>query len=261
LLLAIDVGNTQILMGVYDGEELRFHWRLSTNRARTVDEFGILTRTLFSLEGLDAADVDRIVVSSVVPPLDRALEYLGREYFDVRPLFVTPALVQDMPVLYEPASDVGSDRIVNAVAARELYGKPVIVVDFGTATTFDVIDADGAYMGGTIAPGIGISADALTRRAARLPRVDVARPQHVIGRNTVGSMQAGIFFGYVELVNGLVGRLTEELGTTPVVVATGGWAASISPDCPRIDHVERHLTLTGLRLIAERYGSEREGVR
>jgi len=255
MLLAIDVGNTQILMGVYEGEELRFHWRLSTNRARTTDEFGILTRTLFSLDDLDAADVRRIVVSSVVPPLDRALEYLGREYFEVEPLFVTAELVHDMPVLYEPPTDVGSDRIVNGLAARELYGKPAIVVDFGTATTFDVIDEDGAYRGGTIAPGIGISADALTRRAARLPRVDVARPQQVIGRNTVGSMQAGIFFGYVDLVNGLVGRLSEELGGDPVVVATGGWAPSISPECPRIDHVDPQLTLKGLRLIADRYGS------
>jgi len=253
MLLAIDVGNTQILMGVFEGEELRFNWRLSTNRTRTVDEFGILTRTLFSLDGLDASAVDRIVISSVVPPLDSALEFLGREYFGVEPLFVTPGLVHDMPVLYEPVSDVGADRIVNAVAARELYGKPAIVVDFGTATTFDVIDPDGAYMGGTIAPGVGISADALTRRAARLPRVEVARPESVIGRTTVSSMQAGIFYGYVDMVNGLVGRLTDELGATPVVIATGGWAPSISPDCPRIDHVDRRLTLTGLRLIAERY--------
>jgi type III pantothenate kinase len=254
VLLAIDVGNTQILMGVYQDDELRFHWRLSTNRARTTDEFGILTRTLFNLEGLEAVAVHRIVVSSVVPPLDRALEYLGREYFNVEPLFVTPSLVHDMPVLYQPPGDVGSDRIVNGLAARELYGKPAIVVDFGTATTFDVIDADGAYLGGTIAPGIGISADALTRRAARLPRVDIARPEHVIGRTTVGSMQAGIFFGYVDLVNGLVGRLTEELGGDPVVVSTGGWAPTISPECPRIQHVDTRLTLSGLRLIADRYG-------
>jgi type III pantothenate kinase len=254
MLLAIDVGNTQILMGVYEGDELKFDWRLSTNRARTVDEFGILTRTLFSLDDLDAADVDGIVISSVVPPLDGALEYLGREYFGVEPLFVIPGLVHDMPVLYEPPTDVGSDRIVNALAARELYGKPAIVVDFGTATTFDVIDGDGAYMGGTIAPGIGISADALTRRAARLPRVEVARPESAIGRSTVGSMQAGIFFGYVDLVSGLVDRLSDELGADPVVIATGGWAPVISPDCPRIGHIDTQLTLKGLRLIATRYG-------
>lgn len=254
MLFAIDVGNTQILMGVYEGDELRFHWRLSTNRARTVDEFGILARTLFSLDGLQSRDVEQIVISSVVPPLDGALDRLGKEYFDVDPLFVTPALVHDMEVLYEPASDVGSDRIVNAVAAREIYGKPAIVVDFGTATTFDVINADGAYVGGAISPGIGISADALTRRAARLPRVEIARPDTVIGRTTVGSMQAGIFFGYVDLVNGIVGRITEELGGEPVVIATGGWAPVISPECPRDQHVDPLLTLTGLRIIAERYG-------
>lgn len=250
----MDVGNTQILMGVYEGDELRFHWRLSTDRARTVDEFGILARTLFSLDGLEAHDVERMVISSVVPPLNGALEGLGKEYFDVEPLFVTPALVHDMRVLYEPISDVGSDRIVNAVAVREMYGVPAIVVDFGTATTFDAIDADGAYLGGTISPGIGISAEALTRRAARLPRVDIARPEGVIGRNTVASMQSGIFFGYVDLVNGVVGRIVEELGGEPVVVATGGWAKSVCPECPRIQHVDPLLTLTGLRIIAQRYG-------
>jgi type III pantothenate kinase len=254
MLLAIDVGNTQILMGVYRSDELAFHWRLSTDRARTVDEFGILVRTLFNLDGLNAGDVGRIVISSVVPPLDNALEHLGIEYFEVEPLFVTPGLVHDMPVLYEPPTDVGSDRIVNALAARELYGKPAIVVDFGTATTFDVINAEGAYLGGTISPGIGISADALTSRAARLPRVDIARPETAIGRNTVGSMQAGIFFGYVDMVSGLVARLADELGTTPVVVATGGWARSIAAESSRIDHVDPLLTLSGLRLIAERYG-------
>ena len=254
MLFAIDVGNTQILMGVYEGDELRFHWRLSTDRARTVDEFGILARTLFSLDGLEAHDVERMVISSVVPPLNGALEGLGKEYFDVEPLFVTPALVHDMRVLYEPISDVGSDRIVNAVAVREMYGVPAIVVDFGTATTFDAIDADGAYLGGTISPGIGISAEALTRRAARLPRVDIARPEGVIGRNPVASMQSGIFFGYVDLVNGVVGRIVEELGGEPVVVATGGWAKSVCPECPRIQHVDPLLTLTGLRIIAQRYG-------
>ncbi len=254
MLLAVDVGNTQILMGIYTADELRFHWRLSTDRTRTVDEFGILVRTLFNLDGLEAADVDRIVISSVVPPLDNALEHLGTDYFDVEPLFVSPGLVHDMPVLYEPPTDVGSDRIVNALAARELYGKPAIVVDFGTATTFDVIDGDGAYMGGTISPGIGISADALTSRAARLPRVDIARPSTAIGRNTVSSMQAGIFFGYVDMVSGLVARLADELGSDPVVIATGGWAESIAAECPRIDHVDSLLTLSGLRLISERYG-------
>ena len=260
MLLALDVGNTQILLGVFDGKELHADWRLASNRARTVDEFGILARTLFNLEGIDAATVDRIVISSVVPPLDGALERLGREYFNVEPLFVTPALVDDMPVLYEPPSDVGSDRIVNAVAARDLYGTPAIVVDFGTATTFDVIDADGAYLGGSIAPGIGISADALTRRAARLPRVDISRPDQVIGSTTVESMRSGIYFGYADLVSGLVARIADDLdarggGGEPIkVIATGGWAAIIAQDCPAIEHVDPQLTLTGLRLIVEKYG-------
>lgn len=255
MLFAIDVGNTQILLGVFDGDELKIHWRLSTDRARTVDEFGILARTLFSLEDLEASTVDRIVVSSVVPPLDGALEKLGTEYFGTAPLFVTPALVTDLPVRYEPPSDVGSDRIVNAVAARDRYGVPAVVVDFGTATTFDVIDAEGAYLGGTIAPGIGIAAEALTRRAARLPRIDIHRPPSVIGRNTVHSMQAGIFFGYVDLVDGIIDRIVEELGAAPTVIATGGWANGVAPESRRIQKVDPLLTLDGLKLIADRYGA------
>lgn len=253
MLLAIDVGNTHSLLGLFDGDDLRVHWRLSTDRARTVDEFGLLVRTLFQLEGLDAGSVGRIVVSSVVPPLDGVLRSLGEDYFDVEPLLVTPALVHDMPVHYEPATDVGPDRIVNAVAARDLHGVPAIVVDFGTATTFDVIDAEGAYLGGTIAPGIGIATDALFQRAARLPRVDIARPERVIGRNTVGSMQAGIFYGYVDLVDGLLRRLTAELGGEPTVIATGGWAAALAPATTGIHHVDPLLTLTGLGIIARRY--------
>lgn len=254
MLFAIDVGNTHTLMGVFEGRELRVHWRLSTDRARTVDEFGILARTLFNLEGIEAGSVRRIVISNVVPPLAGALHSLGNDYFDVEPLEVTPALVEDLPVRYRPPGDVGPDRIVNAVATRELYGVPALVVDFGTATTFDVLDAEGAYLGGTIAPGIGISSDALFRQAARLPRVDIARPESVIGRDTVGSMQAGIFFGYVDLVDGLIRRLRNELGGDPVVVATGGWAGRLGRACEGIQHVDPLLTLNGLEIIARRYG-------
>ena len=188
MLFAIDVGNTHSLLGVFDGSDLRVHWRLTTDRARTVDEFGILARTLFSLEGIDAAEVSSMVVSCVVPPLEGVLEQLGREYFDVEPLMVSASVVHDLPIRYHNPENVGPDRIVNAVAAREKYGLPVIVVDFGTATTFDVIDSEGAYLGGTIAPGIGIAADALYRRAARLPRVDIAEPQHV--SEILGRLQA-----------------------------------------------------------------------
>jgi len=254
VLFAIDVGNTQILMGVYDGDTLRVHWRLSTDRARTVDEFGILARNLFQLDDVAASEVEQIIVASVVPPLDGALELLGSEYFGVKPLFVTPELVTDMPVIYDTPSDVGSDRIVNSLAARELYGKPAIVVDFGTATTFDVINADGAYVGGAIAPGVGIAAEALYTRAARLPRVDISRPERATGGNTVASMQAGIFFGYADLVNGLVARLRAELGSEPVVVGTGGWAESFASECASIQVIDPLLTLTGLQIIATQYG-------
>jgi len=254
VLFAIDVGNTHSLLGVFEGADLRVHWRLTTDRARTVDEFGILARTLFNLEGIDAAEVSSMVVSCVVPPLEGVLEQLGREYFDVEPLMVSAAVVHDLPIRYHAPRDVGPDRIVNAVAAREKYGLPVIVVDFGTATTFDVIDEEGAYLGGTIAPGIGISADALYRRAARLPRVDIAEPQHVIGRSTTESMQAGIYYGYVDLVDGLIRRITEELGVATEVVATGGWGKRIAALCEHIEIVDPLLTLDGLKIIADRYG-------
>ncbi|MFQ5743326.1 MAG: type III pantothenate kinase [Acidobacteriota bacterium] len=254
MLFAIDVGNTQSLLGVFGDQKLKAHWRLTTDRARTVDEFGILARTLFNLEGIEASSVRSMVVSCVVPPLEGVLERLGKEYFGVNPLFVTPALVDDLTILYKPTTDVGPDRIVNAVAAREGYGLPVVVVDFGTATTLDVVDAEGAYRGGAIAPGVGISADALYQRAARLPRVDIARPRRVIGDNTVESIQSGIFFGYVDLVDGLICRIVDELGTRPQVIATGGWAADMASQCHGITHVDPLLTLEGLRIIARRYG-------
>jgi type III pantothenate kinase len=253
VLFAIDVGNTHSLLGVFEGSALRVHWRLTTERTRTVDEFGILARTLFNLEGIDAAAVSSMVVSCVVPPLEGVLDRLGREYFDVEPLMVTAAVVHDLPIRYHTPENVGPDRIVNAVAAREKYGTPVVVVDFGTATTFDVIDAEGAYLGGTIAPGIGIAADALYRRAARLPRVDIVEPEHVIGRSTRESMQAGIYFGYVDLVDGLLVRIRDEMETPLKVVATGGWAKRLAPHCAQIETVDSLLTLDGLKIIAERY--------
>jgi len=253
VLFAIDVGNTHSLLGVFEGSDLRVHWRLTTDRARTVDEFGILARTLFNLEGIDASEVSSMVVSCVVPPLEGVLEQLGREYFDVEPLMVSASVVHDLPIRYHNPENVGPDRIVNAVAAREKYGLPLIVVDFGTATTFDVIDAEGAYLGGTIAPGIGIAADALYRRAARLPRVDITEPQHVIGRSTTESMQAGIYYGYVDLVDGLIVRITAEMGSSTEVVATGGWAKRIAALCKHIEIVDPLLTLDGLKIIADRY--------
>lgn len=258
MLLAIDVGNTQTQLGVFaeDGQ-LVGEWRLSTDRERTADEQGLFTRSLLERAGLDHTELTGMVVASVVPPLTRVVEDMTRRYLSLEPLVVTSSLVTDLPIRYEPPGDVGADRIVNAVAALDRYGAPAVVVDFGTATTFDVIDAGGAYLGGVIATGIGVSADALFARAARLPRVDVARPATVIGRSTVGSVQSGLFFGYADLVEGLLRRIATELGGSPVVIATGGWATTIGPECPRIDHVDPLLTLEGLRLIHKRYGPGR----
>jgi type III pantothenate kinase len=256
MLLAIDVGNTNVTIGVFDGSRLAHHWRLAALRERTADELGILITRLFETTKIGVADVTGIAIASVVPPLTRPMEEMCERYFGRQPLLVEAANA-GMPVRYTPASDVGADRIVNAVAAREQYGKgnrPLIVVDFGTGTTFDVISAGGEYLGGVICPGIGISAEALFQRAARLPRVDVRKPAAVIGQNTVTAMQSGLFYGYVEMVDGLVRRIRAELegGSAAVVLATGGLAEVIAPECRAIEHVEPNLTLEGLRLIWQR---------
>jgi type III pantothenate kinase len=257
MLLAIDVGNTNIVLGVFEGERLRHSWRLATHRERTSDELGILVGELFAHAGLARERVGGIILSSVVPPLTRPATDMCRRYFSREPLIVEPAGNTGMKVLYEPASDVGADRVVNAVAAYELYGRPrrapVIVVDFGTATTFDAITARGEYLGGVICPGIGISADALFQRAARLPRVDVRRPDTVIGRTTVTSMQSGLFFGYVAMVDGIVTRMRAELGDAAAsCIGTGGMADIIAKESRAIETVNPDLTLIGLRMIWER---------
>lgn len=258
MLLAIDVGNTNLQLGVFgDDCELLADWRLSTERERTADEVGLLIRSLFRHVGLDAERLSGIVLASVVPPLTGVIVQAGKKYFGLEPLVVSANLLTDLPVRYEPPGDVGADRLVNAIAVRDRYRVPAIVVDFGTATTFDVIDAEGAYLGGVIATGIGVSANALFARAARLPRVDIARPDRVIGRTTVGSVQSGLLYGYVDLVDGLIERITRELGGEPFVVATGGWAAVIGPECRRIAQVDSLLTLHGLWLIWQRHGTPR----
>lgn len=254
MLFAIDVGNTHTLLGLFAGGELLAHWRLTTDRVRTVDEYGILTSSLLARRGIELSELDGIVISCVVPPLVGVLEAVSRDYFQLEPLMVTARLVPELSILYRPPEDVGSDRIVNAVAAIDRFGPPAIVVDFGTATTFDVIDGDGAYVGGIIVPGIGISSDALFSRAARLPRVDIVQPDRVVGRSTVESMQSGLFYGYVDLVDGLLNRVMKEIEGRPHTVATGGWAAALGPECAAIDAVDPLLTLTGLRLIHERHG-------
>jgi len=255
VLLAIDVGNTNTQVGVFDDTALRADWRLVTHGNDTPDEMGLLLLSLLEREQITAEDISGIVVASVVPPLTGALECMAQRYFGVEPLLVSADLVDDLPVLYDPPGDVGADRIVNAFAARQKYGVPAVVVDFGTATTFDVINDQGAYLGGVIATGVGVSADALFARAARLPRVDVARPQQVIGRSTVDSVRSGLFYGYADLVDGLLRRISLELGSEPIVVATGGWAATVGEACERIEHIDLLLTLEGLNIIHARYAS------
>ena len=256
MLLAIDIGNTNIVVGVFRGDDLLHSWRLSTQRQRTADEMGMWVLQLFHHGGLAPRDIDAVVAASVVPTLTKPTVDMARRYFEREPLVVDGTVDTGMPNLYGAPAEVCADRIVNGVAAFERYGRlkgrPLVVVDFGTATTFDAISKNGEYLGGLICPGVNISADALFERAARLPRVDVRRPDAVIGRTTVGSIQSGLFYGYVGLVEGIVGRMCQELGDTTVCVATGGLAELIAPDTPAIDHLDRDLTLHGLRMIWNR---------
>jgi type III pantothenate kinase len=252
MLLTVDVGNTNTVLGVFEGADLRVHWRLTTRREQTADEYGILVRNLFSGSELDPGKIAAVALASVVPPLTPVLVELSREYLGHEPLVVEPGVKTGMPILYEPPGDVGADRILNGVAAFAAFGGPAVVVDFGTATTFDVITKKGEYAGGVICPGIGISADALFQRAARLPRVDVRNPGLVIGRSTVTSMQAGLYFGYATMCEGIIGRIRAELGEEVRVVATGGLAETLAVEIPSIEAVDPVLTLTGLRLIWER---------
>ena len=257
MLLAIDVGNTNVTIGVFDGATLTHNWRLAALRERTADELGIFVTRLFEQTGVNAAALNGIAVASVVPPLTRPMEEMCERYFGQAPLLVTPVNA-GIPVRYTPATDVGADRIVNGVAAWERYGKaggvPLIIVDFGTGTTFDIISHRREYLGGIICPGIGISADALFQRAARLPRVEVRKPPATIGQSTVDAIQSGLFFGYVEMVDGLVRRVRAELerGDEAVVIATGGLAVVLASETTSIQHVDVDLTLHGLRLIWER---------
>ena len=257
MLLAIDVGNTNVTIGVFDGERLAHSWRLAALRERTADELGIFLVKLFEQAGIAPSTVDGIAIASVVPPLTRPMEEMCERYFSHQPL-VVDATNAGIPVRYTPAGDVGADRLVDAVAAWEKFGRarqvPLIVVDFGTATTFNAISSKGEYLGGVICPGINISAEALFQRAARLPRVDVRKPAAVIGQDTVGAMQSGLFYGYVELVDGLVRRMRTELtdGDKAVVIATGGLAGVLATATASIQQVDQNLTLDGLRLIWSR---------
>ncbi|NGP60616.1 type III pantothenate kinase [Paenibacillus thiaminolyticus] len=254
MILVIDIGNTNIVLGVYEEDKLLHNWRLSTSRQSTTDEYGVMIYNLFTMTKLSVKDIEGVILSSVVPPIMHTMEMLCKKYLNKAPLIVGPGVKTGLNIRIENPREVGADRIVNAVAAIELYGglKPLVVVDFGTATTFDVIDVKGNYVGGAIVPGIGISTEALYQRAAKLPRIELTKPKSVIGRNTVHSMQAGIIFGYAGQVDGIVDRITNELGAEPTVIATGGMAELIASESRTIDTTNPLLTLEGLRLIYNR---------
>ena len=252
MLLTVDVGNTNTVLGVFRDDELIANWRLTTAREQTVDEYGVLTRNLFTLAKLDRDAISGVIISSVVPPVNWTLAEMSRLYFGKKALFVELGVKTGMAVLVDNPSEVGADRIVNGVAAFHQYGGPCIVVDFGTAITFDAISERGEYLGGVIAPGIGIASEALFARAARLPRVEIKDPGKVIGTNTVTHIQAGLYYGAVDMVDGMISRMKKELGENAKVVATGGQARLVARGSKQIQSTDEFLTLTGLRLIWEK---------
>lgn len=251
--MAVDIGNTNIVLGLFVEERLEQDWRVRTEVNMTVDEFGILIRNLFSTCPYPVDAVQHVIISCVVPPMLNAVEHFCRKYLDVNPLIVGPGIRTGMPILYDNPREVGADRIVNAIAAYDAFRQSTIVVDFGTATTFDYVSERGEYMGGVISPGIMISCEALFQKASKLPRVEIfGRPTSILAKNTIASMNAGIVFGYAGLVEGIINRMKRELKSNPKTVATGGLATLIAAECPAIEQVDDYLTLKGLKLIFER---------
>lgn len=253
MILVLDAGNSKIALGVYENEKLIYHWRMKTDRHKTEDEYAMLVKSFFIHEGISFNQIKGIIISSVVPPIMYALEEMCRKYFHVKPLIIGPGVKTGLNIKYENPREVGTDRIVNAVAAIKEYGtQPLIVVDFGTAITYCYINEKGDYLGGAIAPGIGISTEALFTKAAKLPRIELARPSNVIGKNTISAMQSGVFYGFVGQVEGIVRRMKEQSKEEPLVIATGGLADFISNETTIIDVVDKFLTLKGLYIIYKR---------
>lgn len=253
MIVVMDVGNTNIAFGVYEGKKLLNHWRMATDREKTSDEFGMFFMNIFNHEKLDVGKVEAVLLASVVPPIMYSLEHAIKKYFKLEPIVIGPGIKTGINIKYENPREVGADRIVNAVAALEIYGGPFIIVDFGTATTFCAVTANAEYLGGVICPGIKISAEALFQKAAKLPRIDLSKPDTVIGRNTVASMQSGIVYGYVGKVDYIVKRMKKEMKEDNIkVIATGGLARLIASESETIDEINGLLTLEGLRMIYEK---------
>ena len=252
MLLVIDVGNSNTVIGVYEGEKLLYRWRVWTDRQKTSDEYGVLLRNLFEASDFSSSDIKAIIIASVVPPLTPVIIDLCTRYFGATPMVVGPGIKTGISIKMDNPKEVGADRIVNAVAAYARCKKALIIVDFGTATTFDYVSATGDYMGGIIAPGVDISAEALFQQASKLPRIEVTKPPTVIGKNTVNAMQSGVFYGYVAMVDGIIGRICGEARIRPYVIATGGLAREIAAESSEIHEIDEDLTLEGLRIIYER---------
>lgn len=252
MLLAVDIGNTNIALGVFEGEKLVQHWKIRSEQGKTSDEYKISLLNLLSSVHLEADSLKSVIISSVVPPLTPVFQSLSQDLLEINPMVVGPGLKTGMPILYENPQEVGADRVVASVAAYEKYGGPAIIVDFGTATTFDAVSKDGEYLGGSIAPGIQIAAEALYLKTAKLPRIEIKKPRNAIGRTTVTSMQSGLYFGYIGLISNIINEISKELGEDIKIVATGSFASQIYPDLASIEYLEPYLVLEGLRIIHDR---------